>query len=56
MSPSNASVSSKDNLNPMKPSNADSNLIGPSGTKYKKFSDIKKPPLKHQSSIDKGSK
>ena len=49
MSPSNASVSSRDNINPMKPSNAESNLIiGPSGTKYKqKFSDIKKPPLKH---------
>ena len=47
MSPSNASYSSKDNLNPMKPSNAEANLIiGPSGTKYKKFSDIKKPPLK----------
>ena len=54
MSPSNASLSSRDNLNPMKPLLPDQNP--PSGKKPKKYVDNKKPPTKSQTSIEKSSK
>ena len=54
MSPSNASLSSRDNLNPMKPLLPDQNP--PSGKKPKKYADNKKPPTKSQTSIEKSSR
>ena len=53
MSPSIASLSSRDNLNPMKPLFPEQNP--PSGKKSRKYIDNKKPPVKSQNSTEKYS-